>query len=986
MAERPFQIRLSDRPLRNIVVAEFPATRSSDARHMSRRARVLSALTGLSARQRAAFAKSVAEACRAVAAAEISASVRFRVAATDEGTLAQVEVAATDAGGHLPPSAWAAIQAQAESLHTLRLTEQPLTITLGQLAPRSCRLSDEDVAHWTELLDTDSLEDAIAIAQSARKQSTSELGIARSHGPSEEATRQARSDREDLETLSLVVSRSPIATLVMSDDGSIQWVNNAFVNLSGYSEAEVVGRRCDELLFGPSTDTKAVRRFHQSLRNGHEMQEDVMLYRRDGRTTWVDFRLIPIHDRDGKLSRWIGIQTDVTKRRQTEEALQAAKQSAEMGSRAKSEFLANMSHEIRTPLNAVVGMTELALATDLTSEQRDYLQCVQSSADTLLDLLNDVLDVSKIEAGKMEIESVVFNIAELIRETLQALAVKAHEKNLELAVHMPMDIPPFMQGDPTRIRQVLFNLVGNAIKFTEHGEVVVEVEQQWATDDEVCLHFAIHDTGVGIPRERLRKIFESFTQVDSSMARRFGGTGLGLTITSELIRMMDGKIWVQSKLGKGSTFHVTMTLKSAQPPEAAAGAVDAEQLAGKTALVVDDNATNRRILDEMLKNWGVHTTLADGADNALVELSDATQAGHPFDLILLDARMPRADGFQLAETIKNRQDLACGTVVMLSSADRPNSAARCRQLGIETYLVKPVSASSLLEAIMASVEHQNSKSFDGDVTTANGAPAIKDQAEKQLRVLVVDDHGPNRQLAISILQRRGHVCEAAEDGDEAVKAFSRQAFDLILMDVQMPGIDGFTATKRIREREKSTGTHTPIVALTAHALSGDREKCLAAGMDSYLAKPIHARQLVALVEQLIRDGQAVAARDDFEQPDRATPAFSIPAALDRMNGELDLLIEHIGYVINDTPQLLHTIRKAIEETDAKSLEIASHRLKSLVGTYSHAEAQELAYALELMGKNESFEDTNETLQRLESQIAAFLIAIRQYAQAQTSHV
>ncbi|WP_372897613.1 response regulator [Stieleria sp.] len=795
-------------------------------------------------------------------------------------------------------------------------------------------------------------------------------------GPSAEGRRA--DDRADLETLSLVVSRAGNAILILDGEGHLQWANDAFTQLSGYELCEASGKAFGELLFGPSTSAKSQHELISAISAGIETTADVLMYRKDGTTFWTETKLIPVRDDDDELSRWIVLQTDISKRRQTEEALESAKESAEANSRSKSEFLANMSHEIRTPLNAILGMTELALTTDLTREQRDYLRTVKTSADTLLDLLNDVLDISKIEAGRMEIEEIEFNLAEVVRETLKALAVRAHEKGLELAVHMPMDIPHDLRGDPTRIRQVLFNLVGNAIKFTEQGEVIVDVEPQWQSDDEIGLQFSVTDTGIGIPKQRLRQIFESFTQVDSSMARRFGGSGLGLTITSELLRLMDGKIWVKSSLGKGSTFYFTLTLKLSDGPSRATSKLEQPELDGLRALIVDDNATNRQILEEMLGHWGMQPTLADGAASALSEMESAAREHRPFDLVLLDAMMPVIDGFQLAERILARPDLEHGTVMMLSSADRPNSTTKCRELGIATYLVKPISASALLEAILSTLGKQRQAS----------APRLSDQAcESLLRqktthplnVLLVDDHEPNRRLVESILLRRGHRVQSEADGDAAIRVCCESKYDVVLMDVQMPGRNGFSATRAIRQHEQRHGGHTPIVALTAHALRGDREKCLAAGMDAYLSKPIHADELIDVVERMGDDPKVDV--DQTATPDiQQAHGFSIDAALKRMGGEQDLLIEHLGFVLSDLPQLISTMKSAVNAGDAKQLEIAAHRLKSLVSSYDHAEACELTQSLETDAKAGNLDRAVNRLEKLEPILQSFARTIDDYLQ------
>ncbi len=971
-------------------MAEFPIVRRSDATHMARRTRILGALASLAEKQRNVLARAVTEACRLVAAQGVPAVARLGIAELDRQSLVEVTVAcvadASDTAEYVTDkSSLDKLEKIGSSLTEFELSNFPgssTKIVLGQAAPSLVRVSQHDVAHWRELLTAETPEDAIAIAQQGRQQSEAELDIARSHGPTLEAAQQSASDREDLETLSLVASRATNAVLIMDADGSIQWTNDAFAAQTGYSNAEVFGERLDKVLFGADTDPKAVRDFQQALRNGHEITEDVQQYHRDGRTYWVECKLIPIHDTDGKLSRWIGIQSDVTRRRQTEEALRAAKQAAETSSRTKSEFLANMSHEIRTPLNAILGMAELALTTDLSPEQRDYLRTVRSSADTLLQLLNDVLDISKIEAGKMEIEEVDFSLPDVIRETTKALAVKAHEKGLELSVHMPMDITQYLRGDPTRIRQVLFNLVGNAIKFTDRGEVAVEVEEQWRTDEDVGLHFSVRDTGIGIPKDRLQQIFESFTQVDSSTTRRFGGSGLGLTITSQLLRLMNGKIWVQSKQGKGSTFHFTIQLKiGQQPTDASSTHMDAGTLAGKSVLVVDDNATNRRILEEMLRHWRMRPTLATGAPDALKQLEKASRSNEPFDVVLLDAMMPQVDGFGLAEKIQSRPDISCGTVMMLSSADRPSSAARCRELGIRAHLVKPITASTLLETILTALSQ--------DVTQGRAkrpaAPldeelAARPEPKRSLRVLVVDDHEPNRNLAIKILERRGHACIPATDGDEAISACAQDAFDAVLMDVQMPGRDGLSATREIRLQQERSGSQFPIIALTAHALSSDREKCLAAGMDAYLAKPIHARELVALVERITGAAPEKGHNGAPSSPPTDSQPFDISAALARMDGEWDLLREYIRDVVDDIPQLIDGLWAAIEDGDARSLQMSAHRLKSLVSSYDHSEARQLAQTLEDMGKDGEINDARTTMNRLQLLVDELVRALSKHLQ------
>ncbi|NND97495.1 MAG: response regulator [Pirellulaceae bacterium] len=684
------------------------------------------------------------------------------------------------------------------------------------------------------------------------------------------------------------------------------------------------------------------------------------------------------------MSRWIGIQTDVTQRRQTENALQAVKQAAEMNSRAKSEFLANMSHEIRTPLNAVVGMTELVLDTELSPDQKDYLDCVHSSANTLLALLNDVLDLSKIEARKMEIETVDFDLAELVTDTLQTMAIRAHEKGLELAVELPMEFPLMVQGDPTRLRQVLLNLVGNAIKFTKTGEVSVSVESQWMADNEISFHFAVRDTGIGIPDDRLREIFESFRQVEASTNRRFGGTGLGLTITAELIELMHGEIWVQSEVDKGSTFHFNIQFKRAKSDASKSSEIQAADLRGKQALVVVPQSTTRRIICKMLRHWGVETVLVDCRMIDTSEIERLIPPEQEVDLLLIDGAIAEPSILRLVESVQGRCERPCKTILLKSSVDRTFVFGSLSKAGIQCAVTKPVAAPSMLNAIRAvdsgeqpscNLEHRDL----GQVNQTSGPAVIHESPHRRLDVLVVDDHEPNRKLAAAILQRRGHKCQLATDGNEAVSACRDSDFDVVLMDVQMPGIDGFEATQRIRKHERPGGKQVPIIALTAHALVGDSDKCLAAGMNAYLPKPIHARDLVEMVESLaLRERSIRQPSTTHHQNDQRMP-FDISAALDRMNGELDLLLQHIGYVIHDAPELIDAMRRAARQADARSLEIASHRMKSLVGAYSYTQAVELAYELEVMGKENNLANASSVIRRLAERVETFIESIDQYA-------
>ena len=810
-------------------------------------------------------------------------------------------------------------------------------------------------------------------------------------------------------------------------------------------------RRLDEIIgktdfdFSPPHLAEKYTRDDQWVIANRKIFEATEEFRRsDGRKQFIQVLKAPVYNSADEVVGTQGMSWDVTERVLAEQAMLKAKDAAENANRAKSVFVANMSHEIRTPMNGIIGMSELLLDSALSHDQRDYVMMINESADSLLSLINDVLDLSKVEAGKLDLESIEFELGEVLGDALKLLALRADKKGLELAWRMQPDVPPIVVGDPARLRQVVINLVGNAIKFTDRGEVILRVsvvspeEQQSKSSASlspsdsgafpilsetgsmpvlsadalaqnlptrhVLLQFDVIDTGIGIAPEKQQLVFEAFEQADSSTTRRYGGTGLGLTISQKIVERMGGRMWLDSQLGRGTTFHFTSSF--AVPQGAAEEPLDDtwHELRDLRVLIVDDNATHRGILSEIMNSWGVTSQSVPDASAALTRLVEAAAIGKPFRLVLADANMPDRDGFWLAEEIAANPGLSATTIMMLTASQRPDDSERCRRLGIPAYLAKPIKPSELLDAMMAALGPMLETDHPAEAPTLAAV-----YPQKSLHVLLAEDSAVNQRVATALLEKWGHRVSVAGNGRQAIAMFSKQQFDLILMDVQMPEMDGLEATAAIRQREAGTLNHIPIIALTAHAMKGDRDRCLAVGMDAYVTKPIRSKELCRVIQETTHtspvfadasskpkyvesSGQHLANADSAAKPiDQSPPIrtngspsaaqeyINWQLALEAVDGNRQLLGELVEIFREECPKLRAEIAAAIQASDLPLLRRSAHTLKGALAHLAAASAVTVAQEIEDHARHQCLEPAAALWPRLQGQLDQIDIVLVEFS-------
>ena len=731
--------------------------------------------------------------------------------------------------------------------------------------------------------------------------------------------------------LSTAVRHSPTSIVITNRDGLIEYANPKFYELTGYTEMEALGQN-PKILASGSTPKSFYKELWDTLLAGKVWHGEFLNRKKNGELFWEHAAISPVKDPRGAITNFIAVKVDITEQKLAQSEMEKARNAALELARMKSEFLANMSHEIRTPMNAIIGMTGLLQDTQLTPRQRDYVATISTAGEALLDIINDILDFSKIEAGKILLEKSDFDVRETLESTLDLLAPRAQAKSLELALAIAEGVPEAARGDAGRLRQILMNLVGNAVKFTERGEILVSAELERRDAGGPTLRFSVKDTGIGVPPETQKNLFSPFTQADASTTRKYGGTGLGLSISKRLTELMGGTIGVSSGPGAGSTFWFSLPFAEAETVPARP---DSSALAGVKALIVDDNAASREIVRHHLEAWKMDASAAASADEALEKLGAAVKEGAPFRLVVTDMQMPGKDGIMLAAAIKAAPALAGAGVVMMTSLGRDLDAAERAACGLSACVHKPLRRTALLAAVTTALTGRSAPAQ----RQASAAPGVR-RPRNPFRVLLAEDNPVNQKVAFSQLERLGYECDLAANGMEVLEAVKRRPYDLILMDCQMPEMDGFQATAEVRRIEGDL-RRTPIVAMTANALEGDREKCLAAGMDGYIPKPVRLEKLAEALAQwdtslnaaVIGDLKALAGDDN--------PAF---------------LAELANTYLADLPGRLEAIGAAAAAKDAEALRQAAHSLKGSSGNMGAQRLQKLCLLLETAARNGALDE------------------------------
>jgi PAS domain S-box-containing protein len=731
----------------------------------------------------------------------------------------------------------------------------------------------------------------------------------------------------------------PAGIIETDRSGQCRYANARWQEISGLSTEQSLGHGWMESVH-PEDRARVGELWNAAVSTGEGFEHEFRVPSAGRSPRWVAARAAALRS-EGGITGMVVTVADITLFKQAELELVRAREAALETARLKSEFLASMSHEIRTPLNGVVGMTDLALETDLTREQREYLEIVKTSADGLLTIIDDILDFSKIEAGRLELDPIACDLRECVNECLKTLALRADRKGIELIGDIRPEVPEAVMADAVRLRQILLNLIGNAVKFTDQGEVVVRIDREAADGETMTLHFVVSDTGIGIPLEKQATIFDAFTQADMSTTRQYGGTGLGLAISARLVHMMGGRIWVESEPDRGSRFHFTIATHAATIERPATEGDPARiDLNGVPALVVDDNATNRRVLEETLLHWGMQPAMAESGTAALELMERAREEDRHYRLVVLDCNMPEMDGFEVARRIREHPALAGVTLMMLSSSTHVGDAARCRELKLGGYLLKPVGTNDLADAIRHALARQSRPRVEPrSMAPPGAAPAVS----PGLRVLVAEDNPVNQRVVVGMLERQNHKVVLVENGAKAVERLKSERFDVVLMDVQMPVMGGFEAAAAIRASEQESGGHVPIIGVTAHAMSGDRERCLGAGMDGYLSKPFKATALYAALKEVL--SRTAPAAPPEPRPGEE-PLIDTAAALENACGDPMLLSEIARLCLAAAPSGMEELMAAHQGGDSAGVARAAHRLRGSLGTLGALRAAAAAARVE----------------------------------------